>query len=201
MPHTIVERVPYLSMDGNLVMLTAADLVEAAATDGADLDLSALDLGDGELAAPPPNLDMSVDDDGLDGFDGLDAPALTVEALVTNTHGEIPCLRMTSPLHHSVVLRNSRTNALKLWRAIDDDVEVPEVQQQEAGSGLVAWRWDLQPNFMTLDAAQYSFMQALAAGDSIQEAGDRFADTEVLPSPEVLGAWLQSWLTQGLLRA
>jgi hypothetical protein len=54
---------------------------------------------------------------------------------------------------------------------------------------------------MSLDAAQYSFMQALAAGDSIQDAGDRFADTEVLPSPEVLGAWLQSWLTQGLLRA
>jgi hypothetical protein len=108
---------------------------------------------------------------------------------------------MSSPLHHSVVLRNSRTNALKVWRAIDDDVEVPEVQQQEAGSGLVAWRWDLQPNFMSLDAAQYSFMQALAAGDSIQDAGDRFADTEVLPSPEVLGAWLQSWLTQGLLRA
>ena len=134
-------------------------------------------------------------------FDDLDAPALTVEALVTNTHGEIPCLSMTSPLHHSVVLRNSRTNALKLWRAIDDDVEVPEVQQQEAGSGLVAWRWDLQPNFMSLDPAQYSFMQALAAGDSIQDAGDRFADTEVLPSPEVLGAWLQSWLTQGLLRA
>ena len=134
-------------------------------------------------------------------FDGINAPALTVEALVTNTHGEIPCLSMTSPLHHSVVLRNSRTNALKLWRAIDGDVEVPEVQQQEVGSGLVAWRWDLQPNFMSLDAAQYSFMQALAAGDSIQDAGDRFADTEVLPSPEVLGAWLQSWLTQGLLRA
>ena len=134
-------------------------------------------------------------------FDGVDAPALTVEALAPNTNGEIPCLSMASPLHQSVVLRNSRTNALKLWRAIDDDVEVPEVQQQEVGSGLVAWRWDLQPNFMSLDAAQYSFMHALAAGASIQDASERFVDTEVLPSPEVLGAWLQSWLNQGLLRA
>lgn len=58
------------------------------ADDYADLDLSALDLGDGELAAPPPNLDLSVDDDGLDGFDGLDAldaydapPAVPVDAV------------------------------------------------------------------------------------------------------------------------
>ena len=66
-----------------------AAVIEAApADDYADLDLSALDLGDGELAAPPQNLDMSVDDDGLDGFDGLDAldaydapPAAPVEAV------------------------------------------------------------------------------------------------------------------------
>jgi hypothetical protein len=64
----------------------------------------------------------------------------------------------------------------------------------------VVWRWDLQPHFMSLDAAQYRFLQALAAGASIQDASERFADTEVLPSPEVLGAWLQSWLNQGLLR-
>jgi hypothetical protein len=74
------------------------------------------------------------------------------------------------------------------------------VQQLEVGAGFVAWRRELQPNFMSLDAAQYSFMHALAAGASIQDASERFADTEVLSSPEVLGAWLQSWLNQGLLR-
>jgi hypothetical protein len=133
-------------------------------------------------------------------FDGADAPALTAEALVPDTQGEIPCLRMDAPLHPSVLLRDNRTNALKLWRDIDDDVEVPEVQHLKCNSGLVVWRWDLQPHFMSLDAAQYRFLQALAAGASIQDASERFADTEVLPSPEVLGAWLQSWLNQGLLR-
>ena len=44
-------------------------------------------------------------------------------------------------------------------------------------------------------------MQALAEGSSIQDAAQSFADTEVLSTPEVLGAWLQSWLSQGLLRA
>ena len=54
---------------------------------------------------------------------------------------------------------------------------------------------------MRLDAAQYRFMQALDQGSTIQDAAQSFADTEVLPTPEVLGAWLQSWLSQGLLRA
>jgi hypothetical protein len=65
---------------------------------------------------------------------------------------------------------------------------------------LVVWRWDFQPHFMRLDVAQYRFMQSLAEGSSIQDAAQSFADTAVLPTPEVLGAWLQSWLSQGLLR-
>jgi hypothetical protein len=107
---------------------------------------------------------------------------------------------MSSPLHPSVVLRNSQSNAIKLWRAIDDDTEVPEVHLDNSGAGLVVWRWDLQPHFMRLDPAQYRFMQSLAQGDSVQHAAQTFADTELLPTPEVLGAWLQSWLSQGLLR-
>ena len=134
-------------------------------------------------------------------FDGADAPASGLDALQPNDEGNIPCLTMSSPLHPSVVLRNSQSNAVKLWRAIDDDTEVPEVQLDDSGAGLAVWRWNLQPHFMRLDAAQYRFMQALDQGSSIQDAAQSFADTEVLPTPEVLGAWLQSWLSQGLLRA
>ena len=134
-------------------------------------------------------------------FDGADAPASALDALQPNAEGNIPCLTMTAPLHPIVLLRNSQTNAIKLWRAIDDDTEVPEVQLDDSGAGLVVWRWGLQPHFMRLDAAQHRFMQALAEGSTIQDAAQSFADTEVLPTPEVLGAWLQSWLSQGLLRA
>ena len=133
-------------------------------------------------------------------FDGADALASRLDALQPNAEGNIACLTMTSPLHPSVVLRNSHSNAVKLWRAIDDDTKVPEVQLDDSGAGLVVWRWDLQPHFMRLDAAQYRFMQALAQGSSIHDAAQSFADTEVLSTPEVLGAWLQSWLGQGLLR-
>ncbi len=134
-------------------------------------------------------------------FDGADAPASALDALQPDAEGNIPCLTMTLPLHPSVVLRNSHSNAVKLWRAIDDDTKVPEVQLDDSGAGLVVWRWDLQPHFMRLDAAQYRFMQALAQGSSIHDAAQSFADTEVLSTPELLGAWLQSWLSQGLLRA
>ncbi len=106
---------------------------------------------------------------------------------------------MASPLHPSVVLRNAQSNAVKLWRAMDDDTEVPEVQLDDSGAGLVVWRWNLQPHFMRLDAAQYRFMQTLFQGSSIQDAAQTWAGTDVLPTPEVLGAWLQSWLSQGLL--
>jgi uncharacterized protein (UPF0276 family) len=134
-------------------------------------------------------------------FDGADAPASGLDALQPNAEGNIPCLTMSSPLHPSVVLHNSHSNAVKLWRAIDDDTEVPEVQLDDSGAGLVVWRWDLQPHFMRLDAAQYRFMQALDQGSSIQDAAQSLVDTEVLSTPELLGAWLQSWLSQGLLRA
>ena len=134
-------------------------------------------------------------------FDGADVPAFALDALQPDADGNIPCLTMAAPLHPSVLLRSSQSNAIKLWRAMDDDTDVPEVQLDNSGAGLVVWHWDLQPHFMRLDAAQYRFMQALAEGSSIQDAAQTFADTEVLATPEVLGAWLQSWLGQGLLRA
>jgi uncharacterized protein (UPF0276 family) len=134
-------------------------------------------------------------------FDGADAPASTLNALQPDADGDVFCLTMTSPLHPSVVLRNSQSNAVKLWRAIDDDTDVPEVQLDNSGAGLVVWRWEFQPHFMRLDAAQYRFMQALAEGSSIQDAAQTFAGTEVLPASEALGDWLQSWLSQGLLRS
>ena len=133
-------------------------------------------------------------------FDGANAAALGLEALQPDAQGNVPCLSWAAPLHPSVVLRGSQSNAVKLWRAIDDDTEVPEVHLDNSGAGLVVWRWDLQPHFMRLDPAQYRFMQSLAQGSSIQNAAERFAGTEVLPTPEVLGAWLQSWLSQGFLR-
>ena len=133
-------------------------------------------------------------------FDGADAAASGLEALQPDAQGNLACLSMAAPLHPSAVLRGSQSNAVKLWRAIDDDTEVPEVQLDDSGAGLVVWRWDLQPHFMRVDAAQYRFLQALAEGRSIQDAAHTFADTEVLPTPEVLGAWLHSWLGQGLLR-
>ncbi len=152
----------------------------------------------------PDNLELAelaqLDWDLRTRFDGADVPAFALDALQPDAEGEVACLTMAAPLHPSVVLRHSQSNAVKLWRAIDDDTEVPAVQRDDSGAGLVVWRWHFQPHFMRLDAAQYRFMQALAEGASIQEAAERFADTDVLPTPEVLGAWLQSWLSQGLLR-
>ena len=139
-------------------------------------------------------------------FDGANHPALCAADLAPQADGHLAFIDMPQPLHPSVVLRDSRTNAIKLWRAIDDDVDVPEVaylpKEDEANGppGLMVWRWNLQPHFMRLDPAQYRFMQSLAEGLSINESSECWADTDVLPTPEVLGAWLKDWLAQGILR-
>lgn len=139
-------------------------------------------------------------------FDGANHPALCAADLAPQANGHLAFIDMPQPLHPSVVLRDSRTNAVKLWRAIDDDVDVPEVaylpKEDEANGppGLMVWRWNLQPHFMRLDPAQYRFMQSLAEGWSINQSSECWADTDVLPTPEVLGAWLKDWLAQGILR-
>lgn len=134
-------------------------------------------------------------------FDGPDVPALSAETAQAAADGQVlPWLHWSGPVHPSLLLRRISTNVTQIWRAIEADQEVPEVQHQPQEKTLAVWRKALQPHFQTLDGDEAAFVQRLLSGSSIDEAAKALAGTEVLPDPQRLGGWLHGWLAQGMLR-
>ena len=133
-------------------------------------------------------------------FDSADAPALDAAAVqATDPAQELNWLTWTQPLHPSLLLRNLTSNVVQIWRAIDDDADVPEVQLLHAPKTLAIWRKGQQPHFQTLDADEATFIRHLQAGSSIESAATTLAGTALLPDPGRLAGWLQAWLRDGLL--
>ncbi len=132
-------------------------------------------------------------------FDGPDAPAL--DAASARTSDAQQWLNRAHPLHPSLKLRSTSTNVAQIWRAIDLDVEVPEVVHHDAPKTLMVWRKALQPHFQTLERDQAAFVRRLADGSSINATCTELAGTDVLADPKHLAGWLQAWLEGGLLRS
>jgi uncharacterized protein (UPF0276 family) len=128
-------------------------------------------------------------------FDGPDAPALSATAAAQSQW-----LHWSTPLHSSVLLRSVCSNVVQLWRAIDADEAVPEVQYLPKRKTIAVWRKGLQPHFQTLDGDEARFLACLAGGQSIDAAANSLSDTAVLQDPQILGGWLQAWLEHGLLQ-
>lgn len=127
-------------------------------------------------------------------FDSADAPALSAV-----TAPQTDWLNWPDPLHPSLLLRRVTSNVAQLWRAIDADEDVPEVQYTLDAKTLAVWRKDLQPHFQTLERNEAMFLQCLMEGQSIEQAANAMAQTGVLNAPQTLGQWLQEWLKNGLL--
>lgn len=129
-------------------------------------------------------------------FDGPDIPALDAASAASDVAQS--WLTRSAPLHPSVRLRKLSTNAVQLWKAIDDDHEVPAPVTLEVPRTLLVWRKGLQPHFQTLDAAPAQFIACLSEGQSIWQTCEALPE---LAAPEALGSWLQAWWAEGWLRA
>lgn len=132
-------------------------------------------------------------------FDGPDTPAL--DAAAASADAATRWLHRAQALHPSLTLRTITTNIVQIWRAIDEDVDVPPVQQHDTPHTLMVWRKALQPHFQTLEPDQALFIQALANGSSIDATCTDLAGSEALSDPQQLAGWLREWLDEGLLRA
>jgi uncharacterized protein (UPF0276 family) len=134
-------------------------------------------------------------------FDGADSAALSLAAAQTLSHGSAPqWLAWGKPLHPSLLVRNISTNVTKIWRAIDTDEEAPEVEYFSEAKTMAVWRKELQPHFQTLEPDEARFLRSLLDGNSIDNATNTWTEAGALNDPQKLGAWLQNWLTQGMLR-
>ena len=133
-------------------------------------------------------------------FDSADAPALYAAAVQTaDPAQDHDWLNWAQPLHPTLLLRSVTSNVVQIWRAIDDDAEVPEVQSLDLPKTLAVWRKGQQPHFQTLDADEATFVRHLQAGSSIESTADTLAGTALLSDPGKLAGWLQAWLRDGLL--
>ena len=72
------------------------------------------------------------------------------------------------------------SNVVQIWRAIDDDAEVPEAHALDTPKTLAIWRKGQQPHFQTLDADEAAFVRHLQAGSSIESTADTLAATALL---------------------
>jgi uncharacterized protein (UPF0276 family) len=131
-------------------------------------------------------------------FDSADIDALNAEAVQQDIDAK--WLAAPSPLHPSLVMRDTHTNVIQIWRAIDADEDVPPAAHHAEAAALIVWRNGLQPHFQSLPLTQAAFTRALASGHSINDACAVLADTADMPSQLELGNWIQQWLRDGLLR-
>ena len=132
-------------------------------------------------------------------FDSADVPALTVPAIERD--GAQACLGRWPILHPSLRVYWLRSNVIAIWRAIDDDEEVPEVVLREQSHALAVWRKGLQPHFKSLDCNEARFLEALDhQGATIAAVAQAWEESEKLSDPTLLAGWLTGWWSDELLR-
>lgn len=132
-------------------------------------------------------------------LDSADASAMTAQDAAADVNAG--WLARRSILHPGALLHTITTNVVQLWRAIDDDVEVPRAISLSHEATLLIWRKGLQPHFRTLDTDEAAFLQALNDGCAIAEVADRFDASGRLAGPNQLAEWLRTWWEDGLLAA
>jgi uncharacterized protein (UPF0276 family) len=129
-------------------------------------------------------------------FDMADTPALTsqiVQSDITQAW-----LTQIPIIHPNAVCRTITVNVVQLWKAIDDDIDVPPVHNLLIPHILVVWRKGLKPHFKTFTHEHSIYINALFEWNSIVQACDILTKTGFLLEPEVLGAWLNECLEDGL---
>ena len=130
-------------------------------------------------------------------FDGSDVAALDAASVAADR--ESLWMSRSDTLHPSLVLREISTNVVALWRAIDEDADVPEAVRLIAPVTLSVWRKALQPHFKTLETGEAVFIRMLMQGHSIADVATTLEGTAHLSDPMTLARWLGEWWEDGFL--
>lgn len=131
-------------------------------------------------------------------FDGPDAPALGVDAL--------PRLDPQAWASASIAFVPTavaipiRTNAVAIWRALDDGVEPPPATMLDEPRWLLVWRKDWQPQYRSIGPGEHALFARLAAGASFAAALEAL-DGDDGAIAATAAACLRTWLDEGLVAA
>ena len=132
-------------------------------------------------------------------FDAADVQAWALADI--QNEGAETCLAQWPILHPTFRLHWMQTNAVSIWRAIDGDDDVPEVDRWDQPRALAVWRKGLQPHFKSLDSEEAEFLLELSCeGAGIASVAERWGGSPKLPDPAMLGAWLANWWSDEILR-
>jgi len=129
-------------------------------------------------------------------FDAADHAAWTLQAI--RDEGAEACLRQWPVRHPTLSVLDVHSNAVAIWHAIDDDVEVPPPERRRDAVPVAVWRLGEQPHFMSMATDEARFLDALQ-GASIAAVTAAALDDGSLADPDALAGWLRNWWQHELL--
>ncbi|UCH52521.1 MAG: putative DNA-binding domain-containing protein [Pseudomonadota bacterium] len=133
-----------------------------------------------------------------DAFDAQDATVATVADMAAVAPGAWPSLRFG--LHPSLQRIELQWNAPPIWKAVDENTDIPEPQQAEYPIGWMLWRNEFKIYFRSLSVDQAWMLDQLLTGATFSEVCEGL--TEWIDAQHVAAhaaGLLKQWLEDGLI--
>jgi hypothetical protein len=155
-----------------------ADMLEVAYPD--DPDVSELAWLDGALRQV---------------FSGVDAAAIDVAALVADDWERVEFVFVPG-----IRFRRMRSNAVAIWKALDDESLPPGSVELEAAGGVRVWRREFSPQFASMDAHECDCLDLALTGATFGEICEMLGRFHG-PGPVAVeaGSLLRAWVGDGLV--
>jgi hypothetical protein len=155
-----------------------ADMLEGAYPD--DPDVSELAWLDGALRQV---------------FSGVDAATIDVAALVADDWERVEFVFVPG-----IRFRRMRSNAVAIWKALDDESLPPGSVELEAAGGVRVWRREFSPQFASMDAHECDCLDLALTGATFGEICEMLSRFHG-PGPVAVeaGSLLRAWVGDGLV--
>lgn len=94
------------------------------------------------------------------------------------------------------------TNAAAIWRAIQDEAEMPGILHYTSPHSIIIWRTGFSPHFRDIDDAEADALSAMLRGTCFGDMCDNLpAADDGQAMAATVGLWLGRWINDGLVEA
>jgi len=109
---------------------------------------------------------------------------------------------MVFVLHPTVSFQSFNWNTPAIWQSLNEETAPPAAERLPQPATWLFWRKELQPHFRSLPDAECTALRAIGEGQAFGQICAMLASQN--PERDIasrVGAWLRSWLEEGVLRA